>query len=63
LVYFLHSFDDETLAAMYSGPRDARYLSIRRHWERIGFATDIIGSYIDIGALRNVVDYGGDEGP
>ena len=82
LVYFSHRFDDETLAAMYSGYRNERYLSIRRRWEpwysrdvnsatepgseavdeRIGFVTDIVGSYIDIGALRNIVDYGGDEG-
>ena len=30
--------------------------------ERIGFVTDIIGSYVQIDALRNIVDYGGDEG-
>jgi Methyltransferase domain len=82
LVYFSHRFDDDTLAAIYSGYRDERYLSIRRRWEpwyrrdlnsatepgsktvaeRIGFVTNIVGSYIDIDTLRNIVDYGGDEG-
>jgi hypothetical protein len=32
-VYFSHRFDEETLAAMYSGYRNDRYLSIRRRWE------------------------------
>jgi Methyltransferase domain len=82
LVYFSHRFDGDTLAAMYSGYRNERYLSIRRRWEpwysrdansatepgsevvaeRIGFVTDIVGSYTDINTLRNIVDYGGDEG-
>jgi hypothetical protein len=82
LVFFSHRFNDETLAAMYSGYRNERYLSIRRRWEpwysratnsatapgseavaeRVGFVTDIVGSYIDIDSLRNIVDYGGDEG-
>jgi hypothetical protein len=82
LVYFSHRFDDDTLAAMYSGYRNERYLSIRRRWEpwysrdansatepgseavaeRVGFVTSIVGSYIDINSLRNIVDYGGDEG-
>ena len=82
LVYFSHRFDDDTLTAMYSGYRNERYLSIRRHWEpwysrdvnsatepgseavaeRVGFVTNIVGSYIDINSLRNIVDYGGDEG-
>ncbi len=82
LVYFSHRFDDDTLAAMYSGYRNERYLSIRRRWEpwysrdansatepgseavaeRIGFVTNIVGSYIEIDTLRNIVDYGGDEG-
>jgi hypothetical protein len=30
--------------------------------KRVGFVTDIVGSYIDIDSLRNIVDYGGDEG-
>ena len=30
--------------------------------ERIGFVTTIVGSYIEIDTLRNIVDYGGDEG-
>ena len=82
LVYFSHRFDDDTLAAMYSGYRNERYLSIRRRWEpwysrdlnsatepgseavaeRVGFLTDFVGSYIPIDTLRNIVDYGGDEG-
>lgn len=82
LVYFSHRFDDDTLAAMYSGYRNERYLSIRRRWEpwysravnavmepgsdvvaeRVGFMTDIVGSYVEIDNLRNIVDYGGDEG-
>ncbi len=82
LVYFSHRFDEDTLSAMYSGYRNERYLSIRRHWEpwysrganfatepgseavaeRVDFVTDIVGSYIDISSLRNIVDYGGDEG-
>jgi hypothetical protein len=82
LVYFSHPFDDDTLAAMYLGYRNERYLSIRRRWkpwysrnvnsmmepgsevvtERVGFVTDIIGSYIRIDTLGNIVDYGGDEG-
>ena len=82
LVYFSHRFDGETLGAMYSGYRNERYLSIRRHWEpwysrdvnsttepgseivaeRIGFLTSIVGSYMQIDTLRNIVDYGGDEG-
>ncbi len=81
-VYFSHRFDDDTLAAMYSGYRNERYLSIRRRWEpwysrdvnaamepgseavagRVGFVTNIVGSYIQIDTLRNIVDYGGDEG-
>lgn len=67
---------------MYSGYRNDRYLSVRRHWEpwysrgandatepgsaavaqRIEFVTDIVGSYTDLNGLRNIVDYGGDEG-
>jgi hypothetical protein len=83
LVYFSHRFDDETLAAIYSGYRNERYQSIRRRWEpwysswdvnsamkpgsevvdeRVGFVTNIVESYIDIDILRNIVDYGGDEG-
>lgn len=82
LVYFSHRFDDDTLAAMYSGYRNERYLSIRRRWEpwysrsansatqpgsdtvadRIRFVTEVVGSYIEVGTLRNIVDYGGDEG-
>lgn len=33
LVYFSHRFDENALAAMYSGYRNERYLSIRRRWE------------------------------
>jgi Methyltransferase domain len=82
LVYFSHRFDEDTLAAMYSGYRNQRYLSIRRRWEpwysqhvnatmepgsetvaeRVGFVTDIIRSYVQIETLRNIVDYGGDQG-
>lgn len=82
LTFFSHRFDDEALAAMYSGYRDDRYLSIRKHWEpwysrsvnnatdpgsqtvadRVEFVTDIVGSYIEMDSLRNIVDYGGDEG-
>lgn len=82
LVYFSHRFDDDTLAAMYSGYRNDRYLSIRRRWEpwysrtvnsamepgsqavaeRVGFVTNIIETYREIATLRNIVDYGGDEG-
>lgn len=81
-VYFSHRFDDDTLAAMYSGYRNERYLSIRRRWEpwysrnanlasqpgseavaeRISFVTEIVRSYIEMDTLRNIVDYGGDEG-
>jgi hypothetical protein len=82
LVYFGHRFDDDTLAAMYSGYRNDRYLSIRRRWEpwysrdvnatmepgsetvaeRVSFVTKIVESYLPIDALRNIVDYGGDQG-
>ena len=82
LAYFSHRFDDNILTAMYSGYRNEKYLSTRRHWEpwysramnsamepgsdvvaeRVGFVTDIIGSYVQIDTLRNIVDYGGDEG-
>jgi hypothetical protein len=82
LVYFSHRFDENALAVMYSGYRNERYLSIRRHWEpwysralnsamepgsavvdeRVEFVTDIIESYVQIDTLRNIVDYGGDEG-
>jgi hypothetical protein len=82
LVYFSHRFDDDTLAALYSGYRNERYLSIRRRWEpwysrtvnsamapgsevvaeRVGFVTNILESYVQIDTLRNIVDYGGDEG-
>jgi len=81
-VYFSHRFSDETLAAIYSGYRNERYLSIRRRWEpwysravnsamrpgsevvaeRIEFMTNIVVSNTAIDALRNIVDYGGDEG-
>ncbi|BBX73792.1 class I SAM-dependent methyltransferase [Mycobacterium shinjukuense] len=81
-MYFSHRFDDNALAAMYSGYRNERYLSIRRRWEpwysrdansatepgseavaqRVGFVTSIVGCYTDIDSLRNIVDYGGDEG-
>jgi hypothetical protein len=81
-VYFSHRFSDETLAAIYSGYRNERYLLIRRRWEpwysravnsamqpgsevvaeRIEFMTNIVASYIEIDALSNIVDYGGDEG-
>jgi Methyltransferase domain len=30
--------------------------------ERIGFVTNIVGAYVQIDTLRNIVDYGGDEG-
>ncbi|WP_280829965.1 class I SAM-dependent methyltransferase [Mycobacterium sp. OTB74] len=30
--------------------------------ERVSFVTEIVGSHISIDSLRNVVDYGGDEG-
>jgi hypothetical protein len=30
--------------------------------ERIGFVTNLLGSFVDIKSLRNIVDYGGDEG-
>ena len=30
--------------------------------ERVGFVTNIVESYIQIDTLRNIVDYGGDEG-
>lgn len=82
LTYFSHRFDDETLAAMYSGYRNKQYLSIRRRWEpwysrnvnsatepgsdavvnRVAFMTEIVGSHIPINDLRNIIDYGGDEG-
>jgi len=82
LVYFSHRFDDDTLAAMYSGYRNERYLSIRRRWEpwysrnvnsmmepgsdvvaeRVGFVVDIIEPHVRLDTVRNMVDYGGDEG-
>ena len=82
LVYFSHRFDDDALAAMYSGYRNERYLSIRRRWEpwysqavnatmepgsdavaeRVQFVTNIVESYIQVDTLRNIVDYGGDQG-
>lgn len=30
--------------------------------ERVGFVTNILGSFVQIDTLRNIVDYGGDEG-
>lgn len=82
LVYFSHRFDEKTFAAMYSGYRNERYMSIRRRWEpwysravnnasepgsavvdeRVEYVTRIVDSYIPIESLRNIVDYGGDEG-
>lgn len=82
LVYFSHRFNDDTLAAMYSGYRNERYLSIRRRWEpwysrnvnsmmepgsevvaeRVGFVVDIIEPHVRLDTVRNMVDYGGDEG-